>query len=71
MDELLGDSDLDDAQIGMLQATLTNTGAVDKLEQIIEEQVVLAQRAIASAGFSPLATEGLTQLAAIVSQRSA
>ena len=55
----------------MLQATLTNTGAVDKLEQVIEEQVVLAQRAIASAGFSDIATQGLTQLAALVSQRAA
>jgi geranylgeranyl diphosphate synthase type I len=70
MDELLGDSTLDDAQISMLQATLTNTGAVDKLEQVIEEQVLLAQRAIASAGFSDGATQGLTQLAALVSQRA-
>ena len=70
MDELLGDSDLDDSQISMLQATLTNTGAVDKLEEVIEQQVVLAQKAIASAGFSELATQGLTQLAALVSQRA-
>ena len=54
----------------MLQATLTNTGAVDKLEEVIEQQVVLAQKAIASAGFSELATQGLTQLAALVSQRA-
>ena len=70
MDELLGDSDLDESQISMLQATLTNTGAVDKLEEVIEQQVVLAQKAIASAGFSELATQGLTQLAALVSQRA-
>lgn len=71
MDELLGDESLNDHQISTLQATLKNTGAVDKLEAIIDEQVSLAKAAITSAGFSQLATEGLSNLAELVSRRSA
>lgn len=71
MDELLGDESLDDNQISTLQATLTNTGAVDKLEAIIDEQVALARAVISRAGFNDSATEGLNNLAELVSQRSA
>lgn len=71
MDELLGDESLDDLQIATLQATLENTGAVDKLEAIIDEQVAQAHAAIRTAGFSQLATEGLSTLAELVSRRSA
>lgn len=71
MDELLGDESLDDNQIATLQATLTNTGAVDKLEAIIDEQVALARSVIAQAGFNQDATTGLLNLAELVSQRSA
>lgn len=70
MDELLGDPELDPAQISTLQATLENTGAVAQLERIIDEQVSLADVAIAQAGFSELATAGLKQLANLVSQRA-
>lgn len=71
MDELLGDESLDDNQIATLQATLTNTGAVDKLEAIIDEQVTLARSVIAQAGFNQDATTGLLNLAELVSRRSA
>jgi geranylgeranyl diphosphate synthase type I len=71
MDELLGDSTLDDAQIAMLQATLTNAGAVDKLEQVIDQHVAEAHVAIATAGLNDVATAGLMELAALVSRRAA
>jgi len=46
MDELLGDPTLDSQQIEMLRTALTECGAVDEMERIIDHNVGLARDAI-------------------------
>lgn len=58
-DELLGDPDLDAAQIRMLQSTLVDSGAVEKVERMIAHNVQLAKSALAEA---PLTGEAVTKL---------
>jgi geranylgeranyl diphosphate synthase type I len=70
MDELLGDPELDAAQIGMLQQTLVNSGAVDALEHMIDEQVGKAHAVIDAAELAPSAQHALRELAEVVSRRS-
>jgi geranylgeranyl diphosphate synthase, type I len=71
LDELLGDPDLDDAQIDMLRATLTDSGAVAAVERSIERHVTRAKAALQEAPLSPSAKEQLLALADTVSRRSA
>ncbi|WP_345376983.1 polyprenyl synthetase family protein [Frondihabitans cladoniiphilus] len=71
LDELLGDPDLDDDQIRMLQATIRDSGAVDAVEALISEQVAAAQSAIGSAPLAPSAKAQLSQLADTVTRRTA
>ena len=71
MDELLGNPDLDDAQIRTLQETLKNTGAVEKLEAIISEQIAGAQLLLDTSGFSSNAQSSLRELSHVVSRRQA
>ncbi|ROQ40844.1 geranylgeranyl diphosphate synthase type I [Frondihabitans sp. PhB188] len=71
LDELLGDPELDDDQVQMLQATIRESGAVDAIEESIAEQVEKAQRAIISAPLSGSARQQLSQLAETVTARSA
>lgn len=70
MDELLGDPELTSEQIGMLQQTLKNSGAVDQLESMISQQVDQAQAAISEGSFTASAQDGLHQLAEKVTRRS-
>ncbi|WP_423923977.1 polyprenyl synthetase family protein [Frigoribacterium sp. 2-23] len=70
LDELLGDPDLDERQIGMLQATLHDSGAVQAVEQSIADQVERAQFAIDHADLSRSATTQLRRLADTVTQRT-
>ncbi|MEY4102601.1 MAG: hypothetical protein RIR88_735, partial [Actinomycetota bacterium] len=70
MDELLGDPELDETQIGMLQQTLINSGAVDAVEHMIDEQVAAAHAVIDSAELTPSAQQALRELAEVVSRRS-
>lgn len=70
MDELLGDPDLSLEQIKTLQATLENTGALNQVEQMILEQVDLAQAVIDSAGFDSDVVEAFVRLSQKVSQRA-
>ncbi|HEY5229954.1 MAG TPA: polyprenyl synthetase family protein, partial [Galbitalea sp.] len=46
LDELLGDPQLNDDQIRMLQATLVGSGAVEKVERMISHNVGLAREAL-------------------------
>lgn len=59
VDELLGDRDLTVQQVKMIRTSLTECGAVDHVERIIEHNVSLARAAIQDA---PLATSARTQL---------
>lgn len=70
MDELLGDPELTDEQITMLQHTLVNSGAVDALEKMIDDQVAKAHATIEAADFSDEAQAALCELAEVVTQRS-
>ena len=58
-DELLGDPELDPGQIAMLQKTLLDSGAVEKVERLIAHNVKLARTALAEA---PLSRDALGQL---------
>ena len=59
-DELLGDDDLDEQQIGMLQTAVRDSGAVEQVERIIAHNVATATAAIADA---PLARSARDELA--------
>jgi geranylgeranyl diphosphate synthase, type I len=71
LDELLGDPDLDDEQVRMLRATLTESGAVAAVERSIERHVARAKAALEAAPLTPSAREQLASLADTVSRRSA
>jgi geranylgeranyl diphosphate synthase type I len=71
LDELLGDPDLDDRQIAVLQGIIRDSGAIDKVERIIAHNVGLATAAIADAPLSTSARTQLTQLADTVIRRTA
>jgi geranylgeranyl diphosphate synthase type I len=70
LDELLGDPELDDDQISMLQATLRDSGAVDAVEQTITDQVERAVHALERSGLAPSARTQLTRLAETVTRRA-
>ncbi|WP_246854105.1 polyprenyl synthetase family protein [Naasia sp. SYSU D00057] len=68
LDELLGDPHLEPAQIALLQRTIRDSGAVDRVERMIEQNADRARAALAAA---PLAQrEGLAALVAPLTQRS-
>jgi geranylgeranyl diphosphate synthase, type I len=71
LDELLGDPEITDDQVAMLQATIRDSGAVDEVEAIIESNMRAAVAAIADAPLSRSARTQLTQLADSVIRRSA
>nr|BFF14188.1 hypothetical protein GCM10025699_54910 [Microbacterium flavescens] len=70
LDELLGDPELDDDQIAMLQATLRDSGAVDAVEQSIADQVERANHALERSELSPSARAQLSRLADTVTRRT-
>ncbi len=70
MDELLGDPDLDDQQVRMLQASIERSGAVDQVERIIERNVRVAREAIVAAPISAAARDQLELLADTVTRRA-
>jgi len=71
LDELLGDPELTDTQVELLQNTITDSGALDALEDIIEQNTRLALAAIAEAPISRSARAQLTALADTVIRRTA
>jgi geranylgeranyl diphosphate synthase type I len=71
LDELLGDPELDPQQIALLQGAIRESGAIDRVEQIIAHNVGLAKAAIVDAPLSASARSQLTQLADTVIRRTA
>ncbi|GGR37887.1 polyprenyl synthetase family protein [Agromyces mediolanus] len=69
LDELLGDPELDDAQVRMLQQTLSDCGAVDEIEALITRQLQAATAALAEAPISEHARAELGALARSVAKR--
>lgn len=71
LDELLGDPEMSDSQVAMLQATIRDSGAVDEVERIIDANTRAAISAIADAPLSRSARTQLTTLADTVIRRTA
>jgi len=70
LDELLGDPDLDDAQIDLIRRTLRDCGAVEQVERAIDYNLAQATAAIEGAHVTGLARRELLALAEAVSRRS-
>lgn len=71
LDELLGDPEMTDEQVAMLQSTIRDSGAVDQVERVIDENTNRAIEAITDAPLSRSARTQLTQLADTVIRRTA
>ena len=71
LDELLGDPELDDDQIRLLQATIRDSGAVDEVEALIARNVVRAITALSDAPLTARSRRELTSLAETVTRRTA
>lgn len=71
LDELLGDPELSDQQVELLQNTIEESGAIVELERMIEENTQVALKAIAEAPLSRRASEQLATLADTVIRRTA
>ncbi|WP_246852784.1 polyprenyl synthetase family protein [Naasia sp. SYSU D00948] len=68
LDELLGDPDLSPDQVALLQRTIRESGAVDRVEEMIEDNASRARAALAAA---PVAyREGLAALVGPLTQRT-
>lgn len=63
LDELIGDSSLDAAQIASLQQTILDTGALDRVEALISDYAREAERALTGARLGNAAVSGLRDLA--------
>jgi len=70
LDELLGDPDLGDDQVRMLQRTIGECGAVDEIERMIADNVSRATTVLADAPLSRDARAELGSLAQTVTRRS-
>jgi geranylgeranyl diphosphate synthase type I len=71
LDELLGDLELDARQIEMLQHTIRDSGAIDKVERMIARNVDLARNALGEAPLAKSAVDQLLQLTDTVINRTA
>jgi geranylgeranyl diphosphate synthase type I len=70
-DELIGDPTLDDQQIASLQQTIVETGALDRVEQLIADYARTADRALSGARLGNAAVGELRDLARAATTRSA
>ncbi|MBB5632055.1 geranylgeranyl diphosphate synthase type I [Cryobacterium mesophilum] len=71
VDEMLGDPDLTDVQVRILQDTLRESGAVDEVESIIRNQVERATRALQQVSLGPSVRAELEKLIDSVIRRTA
>lgn len=71
LDELLGDPDLRPDQIRMLQSTIRDSGAIEKIERMIAHNVDKARAALDEASFTSDAKGQLLQLTDTVINREA
>ena len=69
--EMLGDRNLTPEQISVMQSTLQDTGAVERVEEMIESYVSEALEALDTADLSGGAKKELTRLAEAVTKRQA
>ncbi|TIH34460.1 polyprenyl synthetase family protein [Subtercola vilae] len=70
-DELLGDPELDAEQISMLQATISNSGAADRVEALISQHAENALHALAASKLGEESKIELANLATLITQRDA
>lgn len=70
LDELLGDPDLSEEQVRMLQQTIREAGAVDAIEALIASNTEQAMTALAAAPIDRDAAAGLADLARDVTRRA-
>jgi geranylgeranyl diphosphate synthase type I len=70
VDELLGDPGLTADQVSSLQATIRDSGAVEKVESMISDNVDRATKALDGADLSDEATARLLSLAEAVTRRN-
>jgi geranylgeranyl diphosphate synthase type I len=66
----LGDPDLDAAGVEALRDVLLDTGAVDRVERMIDERLEQALAALDTAPLAPEATEVLRELATAATARA-
>ncbi|AZH78918.1 geranylgeranyl pyrophosphate synthase [Microbacterium sp. Y-01] len=71
LDEMLGDPDLTPQQVSFLQATITDSGALDRVESLIAEYAREADRALTGARLDNAAVGELRELARAATVRSA
>lgn len=71
IDELLGDPDLDDAQIAALQQTIVDSGALERVETLITSFSREADRALAGVDLGNAAAGELRDLARAATRRAA
>lgn len=69
LDELLGDRELDEGQVAMLQRTIRDSGAVERVEDLIARDVDRAVAALGGARISGSARNELGRLADAVTRR--
>ncbi|MEO8908481.1 MAG: polyprenyl synthetase family protein [Microbacteriaceae bacterium] len=71
LDELLGDPDLEPAQIALLQSTITASGAVNAVERLISRNADVANAALDEAPLDACAIAQLRSLTRSVTDRAA
>ena len=70
LDEMIGDADLDDAQIAALQRTIVETGALERVEAVIADYAHEAERALSGARLGNAAVGELRDLARAATVRT-
>ncbi|MFK3833485.1 polyprenyl synthetase family protein [Microbacterium sp. NPDC087868] len=71
VDEMLGDPELEPRQVEYLQATIRDTGALDRVEAMIADYAREADRALVGARLDNAAVSGLRDLARAATVRTA
>jgi len=71
LDEMLGDPELTSEQVSFLQATISGSGALDRVEQMISDYAHEADRALSGARLDNAAVGELRELARAATVRSA
>lgn len=69
VDELLGDPTLDAAQVAALQATIVDSGALERVESLIADYARAAERALSGARLGNAAVSELRELARAATAR--
>ena len=70
LDELVGDADLDAAQIAALQRTIVETGALERVESLISDYAREAERSLSGARLGNAAVGELRDLARAATVRT-